>query len=166
MLRRSPLAAIARPGIVLAAIALSTAARGDIPELLACADNTDPQARLACYDAAAAKLKAQMAEAEKRNGTLFGFSLPFGDSDDSDHASKLAPQTVNEIDAKLIAVRSDIGGHQILTLNNGQVWRIDDSRNLTLVPGNDLIAVVRNDLGGYYLSINGHDNKLSVTRIR
>ncbi len=152
-----------------ALILVSAAARGDIPELLACADQPDPKARLECYDAAAAKLKAQMAEAEKRNSTLFGFTLPFtgSDSKEEEHAEpKLAPQPVNEIDAKLIAVRSDIGGHQILTLNNGQVWRIDDTRHLTLVAGNDLIAVVRNDLGGYYMSVNGHDNKLSVTRIR
>jgi hypothetical protein len=159
MLRRTLLAA--------AVVALSAAARADIPELLACADQTDPKARLACYDGEAAKLKTQMADAEKRKTTLFGFSMPFSNSDEAEHPEpKLAPQEVREIDAKLVGVTTGIGGHQILALNNGQVWRIDDSRTLFLTPGKDLVAIVRNDLGGFYLSLNGRDNKLSVSRVR
>jgi hypothetical protein len=142
-------------------------ARADIPEILACADKTDNVARLACYDGEAAKLKKQMADAEKQNVTLFGFKLPFSGDDGVSAAPTLAPKQVNQVDSKVASVSKDIAGHMIVNLANGQSWRLEEYRtiNALSVPGTP-IQIVRNILGGFYMGVDGHNNELSVDRIK
>jgi hypothetical protein len=155
--------------LIVGFLSLATGAAADLPAIIACADKTDPKERLACYDDAVAKLKVEVTEAQKKKTTLFGFSLPFGDSDSESESSAqptFGPKEVRQIDAMITAVKQDLGGHYVLTLDNGQVWRIEDARTLVLHPGKDLVAIVRNDFGGFYLSINGTDNKLSVNRLK
>jgi hypothetical protein len=166
----------ARPHARFAAIVLPSllaaagAARADIPELLACADKTDNTARLACYDAAAAKLKKQMTDAEKQSVTLFGFKLPsFDGSDDSGQGEtvKLAPKLVTQVDSTVKSMTRDIAGHRVLTLANGQAWRIEDSRPAAGIntPGTS-VQIVRNVFGGFYMGLGGDNNELSVSRVR
>jgi hypothetical protein len=156
---------------VFAAFAIAPGlARADIPQILACSDNTDPTARLACYDAEAAKLKKQMADAEKQNVTLFGFKLPFSGGDDesgSDATPKLAPKQINQVDSKVKSTTKDIAGHLTVTLENGQSWRLEEYRQVNglTVPGTP-IQIVRNILGGFYMGVDGHNNELSVDRIK
>ena len=145
-------------------------ARADIPELLACADKTDNAQRLACYDAAAAKLKKQMADAEKQSVTLFGFKLPtFDGSDDSSQGEtvKLAPKLVTQVDSTVKSTTRDLAGHRVVTLENGQSWRVEDTRPASGIntPGTP-IQIVRNLFGGFYMGVGGDNNELSVTRIR
>lgn len=156
--------------LIVGSVLLTVSASADVPAIIACADKTDPKERLACYDDAVAKLKTEVAEAQKQKTTLFGFNLPFlgGSESESEQPSQpsFGPKEVRQIDAMIVGVNRDFGGHYILALDNQQVWRIEDSRTLLLHPGKDLVAVVRNDFGGFYLSINGTDNKLSVTRLK
>jgi hypothetical protein len=162
------------PRLLFAVFAVFAAApglaRADIPEILACFDKTDATARLACYDAAAAKLKKQMTDAEKQNVTLFGFKLPFtGDSDDSTPgaAPKLAPKQINQVDSAVKNAAKDIAGHLIINLENGQSWRLDEYRTVNqLTAAGTPIQIVRNAFGGYYMGVDGHNNELSVTRIK
>jgi hypothetical protein len=145
-------------------------ARADIPEILACADQADPKARLACFDAAVVKLKADVAEEQTRKRSLFGFAFPLiGSDNDSDKAREpdLGPKEVTQITAKLSGSIKDGFGHVIMTLDNGQTWKVQDQ---TLVPlgaarANGVI-ISRNLMGGYYLSVVGQNNEISVTRIR
>jgi hypothetical protein len=154
---------------------LAPQALADLPEIMACADKPDGKDRLACYDAAVVKLKTEMKDEEARRFSLFGFHLPFTGSgenepeqkEDGPAAKVFGPKEVNEIDARLSASAKDFSGHLMLTLDNGQVWRIDEYRQVSLAKGKDtLVSVVRNDFGGYYMGINGEDNKLSVTRLK
>jgi len=160
-------AAIVLPVLLVAA----GPARADIPEMLACADKTDNVARLACYDAAAAKLKKQMADAEKQSVTLFGFKLPtFDGSDDSTEGGetvKLAPKRVTQVDSTVKSVTRDLAGHRVVTLENGQSWRIEDSKPAGgLNTAGTQIQIVRNVFGGFYMGVGGDNNELSVTRVR
>jgi hypothetical protein len=145
-------------------------ARADIPEMLACADKTDPTVRLACYDAAAAKLKKQFADAEKQNVTLFGFKLPFtGDDDEAgpSAAPKLAPKQINQVDSKVKSATKDMAGHLIVNLENGQSWRLDEYRTINaLSVAGTPIQIVRNAFNGFYMGVDGHNNELSVSRIK
>jgi hypothetical protein len=155
--------------IACAALDAAPPARADVPALLACADQADPKLRLACYDSEAAKLKTQLVEAEAKKNTLFGFTLPFGGSEQEagqPPEPKFGPPEVNEVDSKLSGVTKDITGHYIVTLDNGQFWRIEDSVNFYLRAAEQPVAVARNGFGGFYLGIDGHDNKLSVTRLK
>jgi hypothetical protein len=145
-------------------------ARADIPELLACADKTDNAERLACYDAAASKLKKQMGEAEKRSVTLFGFKLPSFDGSDETtegESPELAPKTINQVDSTVKSTTKDFAGHLIVTLANGQSWRLDDyrpARGITIA--GTPIQIVRNIFGGFYMGVDGQNNELSVIRIK
>jgi len=160
--------------LFLAAFAMSIfasgLARADIPEILACSDKPDATARLACYDAEAAKLKKQLADAEKQNVTLFGFKLPFtGDDDEAgpSAAPKLAPKQVNQVDSTVKNTTKDIAGHLIINLENGQSWRLDEYRTVNqLTVAGTPIQIVRNAFGGFYMGVDGHNNELSVSRIK
>lgn len=151
-------------------LASAGSARADIPELLACADKTDNAARLACYDAAATKLKKQMADAEKQSVTLFGFKLPsFDGSDDSGQGEtvKLAPKLVTQVDSTVKSLTRDIAGHRILNLENGQSWRIEDTKPAAGInTAGTTVQIVRNVFGGFYMGLGGENNELSVTRVR
>jgi hypothetical protein len=143
-------------------------ARADIPEILACSDKTDPAVRLACYDTAAGKLKQQMGEAEKQNVTLFGFKLPVIDDEASENKTpKLAPKQANQVDSTVKSVSKDIAGHLIVMLENGQSWRLDEYRTINgLSTAGTPIQIVRNAFGGFYMGVDGHNNELSVSRIK
>ena len=147
-------------------------ARADLPELIACADKTDNGERLACYDAAVAKLKKQVADENQRRVTLFGFRLPFTGSgeDDKDQDNKqpvLGPKEVNSVSAKLESAGNDGIGHVVVHLNNGQSWRVSEGTGTRLVsvPGTG-IQIVRNIFGGFYMNIEGGATNVPVTRIQ
>jgi hypothetical protein len=145
-------------------------ARADIPEILACSNKADPAVRLACYDAAANKLKQQMVEAEKQSVTLFGFKLPFtGDDDETseNRTPKLAPKQVNQVDSKVKGSTKDMAGHLIVMLENGQSWRLDEYRTINaLSTAGTPIQIVRNAFGGFYMGVDGRNTELSVSRIK
>ncbi len=155
----------------LFAVLAAGPARADLPELLACADKTDNAERLACYDAAAAKLKKQVAEENQRRVTLFGFQLPsLGGSDEGDKGSKepvLGPKEVNSVAAKLESAGNDGIGHIVVHLDNGQSWRVNEgtSTHLVSVAGTP-IQIVRNIFGGFYMNIEGGATNVPVTRIK
>src|ERR1700743_265208 len=116
-----PCARFATVGVFALSMTISGLARADIPEILACADKTESAQRLACSDAAAAKLKKQITDEETKRTTMFGFSIPFLDSDDSPSTPKLGPKPVNQVDAKIKDLGTDQVGHQLVMLDNGQV---------------------------------------------
>jgi len=161
--------------LFLAAFAMSIfasgLARADIPEILACSDKADATARLACYDAEAAKLKKQITDAEKQNVTLFGFKLPSFTSDDDQPGENktptLAPKQINQVDSKVKSTTKDMAGHLIVNLENGQSWKLDEYRtvNLLTVAGTP-IQIVRNAFNGFYMGVDGHNNELSVSRVK
>jgi hypothetical protein len=167
----------ARPHARFAAFGLSALfivtpglARADIPELLACADKTDNTERLACYDAAAAKLKNQITEENKRRVTLFGFQLPFANSEEDEQGKKLpvlGPKEVDQVAAKFESAGNDGIGHVVIHLDNGQSWRVNEgtSTHLVSVRGTP-IQVVRNIFGGFYMNVEGGATNVPVTRIK
>jgi hypothetical protein len=160
------------PTIVLLAC-VSGPVLADLPAVMACAKETDDKVRLACYDAAVVKLKAELAAAEARKLSLFGFALPFsgaggpGQSESAPSEPVLGPREVNEIDAKLDHATKDGVGHVILELDNGEAWKVLDERLLPLSRGKDTtIQIVRNQFGGYYLNLNGETDNITVNRVR
>jgi hypothetical protein len=153
----------------MAALA-ATQARADIPEIVACANQVDPKLRLACFDAAVVKLKADVVQAEAHKRSLFGFTLPFGDDDSDSNAPpqpNLGPKEVTRITAGVSDSSIDGTGHVVLKLDNGQVWRIQDSTHAPLMAmKKDGVVIQRTILGGYYLSAAGQDDRLSAVRIQ
>ena len=167
---RSPLLSLAF------ALLLAPAAAADLAEVTACADKADDKARLACYDSAVAKLKTEMADAqarEKEKGkTLFGLPIPFtGPATEEEFGKPPAEpperKEVTEVSAKVAGFSRDALGHTFLMLDNGQVWRVDEYRPVMLsTAGTTNVSIERRFMGGYYMSINGADSNLTVTRVK
>jgi hypothetical protein len=153
-----------------AIVAAPGVARADLPELLACADKTDNAERLACYDAAAAKLKKQVAEENQKRVTLFGFQLPFTGPDAEEKSDKgpvLGPKEVTSVSAKLESSGNDGIGHIVVHLDNGQSWRVNEGTSTHLVSAAGTpIQIVRNIFGGFYMNIEGGATNVPVTRIK
>jgi hypothetical protein len=157
---------------LLVAAFLSSPALADIGEVVHCADQADDEARLACYDAAVAKLKTEAADAQTRGKTLFGLPIPFTEPRTEQNFGKppAAPpevKEVTEISGKLVGWTKDPLGRPILVLDNGQVWKVMEYKPLLVsTSGTTTVRIERRFMGGYYMSVNGADTNLTVTRLK
>ncbi|HEX8379540.1 MAG TPA: hypothetical protein VF619_03195 [Allosphingosinicella sp.] len=150
-----------------AAAAASAAPKRTLPpavqELAACRTLAADDARLRCYDAAAAAL-ARAAESgdivlvdredvRKTRRSLFGFNvpkLPFFSGDDS------AADQQDEITARIAGAHSIGNGKWIIRLEDGAVWETTEGKAAVRAPraGNE-VTIKRGSLGGYFLRIAG-----------
>jgi hypothetical protein len=129
--------------------------------VLDCRKLTDGAARLACYDAAAAK----MGEAETRGDIVvidraqasaahreaFGLHVP-----SLDFVRKaLKPEEVDRIDGVVKAARADINGKWTLSLEDGARWRqISGDLMRPPKPGSK-VRIRKGTLGSYLMNIDG-----------
>ncbi len=127
---------------------------------------------MACYDAAVAKLKTEAADAQTRGKTLFGLPIPFTEPRTEQNFGKppAAPpevKEVTEISGKLVGWTKDPLGRPILVLDNGQVWKVMEYKPLLVsTSGTTTVRIERRFMGGYYMSVNGADTNLTVTRLK
>ena len=143
-----------------------------ITAVSACRAIAAPDARLACYDRAAAALDTairahdvtvldrQQVTTTKRS--LFGFSIPnialfnAGKSED-------APENT-ELDSVVTAVR-DVGyGHYEITITENAVWRNADAMDFGPRVG-EKIHIKKGMVGNYFLKI-GNDRTVRGSRVR
>ncbi len=161
-----------RPIVLLSALVVvscASAAHADVPAILACTDVADGQARLKCFDREATKLKTDMEEAQKRKFSLFGFQIPFTGAEDNPDQPKepvLGPKEVNQISAHLNGWAKGYTGHVQFTLDNGQTWQIQDTTGVPLTQKDGTpVVIARNLFGGFFMSLNGRDTRLTVIRL-
>lgn len=160
------------------------AVRATLEELNACTAVADAQARLACYDKAAPKIRASLDVAtEEDQSDLFGLDI-FGSSSGGtgeatrpeDFGKKDLPKTetvesggvVTEITTVLAEYARNPDGYDVYVLDNGQVWREKDVVNLP-IPRNltDVKVRIRTGaMGAFYLSREGTNKSVRVERIR
>lgn len=156
--------------LVGAGMLVAVQALGDVPAVVACATKHDPAERLQCYDSTVAKLKEELTQAQEKKREFFGFSLPFGGTTEGGETDtetpRFGPREETQVTGKVTKTTKDSSGHVLVTLENGQTWRIEDYSHPILMPGRDSALIVRNIFGGFYLGLNGRQNNLSVTRIK
>jgi len=146
--------------------------------LYACADISDPEKRLSCFDNSVAKLRtaeqnkevvaidAKVARKIKREA--FGFNLPSlskvglpkialpkrGEKDDTDM-----------LVADVKSIRK-VGHKYRITLKNGQIWQQVGGR-LNYVPKGDLKATIKpKSMGSFVLSISNGKSTVRGLRVR
>lgn len=160
-----------RAGLVVMALALGTApALGasrpaeqpkPVSELLRCRAIGDPAARLACFDAAASALSAQIASRDiqliDREGvrqaqqSLFGFNLPklplFASTGDGREAKVL--------DAVVAHVRTVDYDKLEFSLPDGAVWRTTEALEWTTPRAGSKVHIEQGTLGGYFIRFDG-----------
>lgn len=126
--------------------------------LTACRGLTDPVARLACFDAASAKLDAAVAsnevvvvdkmQVEQTKRGLFGLQLPNFRLFGSDNDTPLA-----QIDSTVTGVRGTAAGW-LISLADGSTWQQMDDAALALSPKAGMAVIVKSAaLGSYKMNI-------------
>ncbi len=146
--------------VVVLPIAVSADARVDVA---ACRAITNPKARLACFDATSARLLSAIS-AEQHDVAQFGTERR-----NSANAVNTTPARnggrvrINTVRSALIRVYYDHGRPRFF-LQNGQVWRSKDKRQLTLIGGGtDSVRIDKTPVG-FLLHFNGSFFGLTVVR--
>lgn len=145
-----------------------------IEAIKACQSKADADARLACFDAAAASIVGateagdlrivDREEVRETRRKLFGFSLPdlgiFGKSKDGDE------NEIKEIETTIAAISgSHATGYAIRTAE-GAVWQIDDVPRRLLEPRvGDKVLIKDGALSAYFIRINGQGG-VKARRVR
>jgi hypothetical protein len=163
------LAAAALP--VGAAPRAKDTATGVIAELTACKAVADNTARLACFDAATAKLAEAQAKGDVKiidrediramRRSLFGFQLPkvaFFKGDDT------AADTPSEIDTTIKSVGPSEFGKFTLTMDDGAVWRTTEPLPRDPRVGMP-VHLKQGALGNYFMRV-GSMRSVTAQRVR
>ena len=152
------------------------------PEVLAkvyaCAALTEPQARLACFDAEVAGLKSAEAEgqfaavdatrARQIQRESFGFSLPslpqLGLPTFRRSTESSAQEDSFESQSMKIARLGRFDGRSSFVMDNGQVWVVIETEDNRLArPGAD-VTIRKAALGSFLMSVQAGGRALRVRR--
>lgn len=130
----------------------SSSALADDAAVTHCRKISDGPQRLACYDAMVLRAPAEAAPTAKSMEQQFGL------------ADKR--QVADAIDSTIVGKFEGWDPNQLITLSNGQVWRIvDDSTGVGY--GTDLkVRIERGAFGAMYMSIQGTNRAPKVKRIK
>jgi hypothetical protein len=157
--------------------------------IYACADKTNPTERLACFDAAVATIRAKEAKSEivtfdkqrveKVRREAFGFSLPslpklgfpaFGggpkaDSKDQSVAAVAVEEDIEEQSFTVVSTRES-AGRVVITLENGQVWRLTEAGELNAAKRPPYKVNIRTAaMGSFILTVEGRNKGYRVRRV-
>ena len=132
-----------------------------------CRPMTDANARLACYDAAAAKLdeaeaSGQVVVVDKEQARavrreVFGLQLP--SLDIFSHAAKGPGAAVEEVDRVTETVKSasrQADGRWVIELESAAVWRQIDANDLANDPhSGSKVEIRKAALGSFFMKVDG-----------
>jgi hypothetical protein len=152
------LAVVLAPGWALAKEEPRAAAFQSVLDCRGIADNA---ARLACYDAAAAKMDQaeakgdivviDRAEAQKAHREAFGLHVPSLDF----VRRALKPEEVDQITGVVKAARSDVNGRWTVVLDDGAVWRQIAGDQLRDPRAGSKVVIEKGAIGSFKMSIDG-----------
>ena len=143
-----------RVGVVFVGLLLAVPAMAGTPvpgELKACLVESDERARLACFDAAMAKLETAPSD-------FGGEALPRSD---------VGPQEPAILVARAAHLSVNAHQHFTVTLDNGQVWRqLDSDTGAARFREGDTVRIKRGFMDSYSLTAEGGYGLYKVKRIK
>lgn len=133
---------------------------GPLESLRNCAEMIENDMRLACYDAAIAKLLVQQEAGEIRlvdkediaetRRSLFGFSLPklgvFGSGDDTES---------NVLKSKIVSVRRLGSDKWLISITEGSVWQVSNAPRRFKPEVGDPIELEKAAMSSYWVRLDG-----------
>jgi hypothetical protein len=178
----------ASPAVAQAQVAApSTTAQSPLAPVYACADETDPAARLACYDAAVAALRGREArsevvavdqerlEAVRREA--FGFRLPSlpglfrrgggaAAPGGGGAASREEQEPELERQSMTVARVTSRGDRTVLVMDNGQIWQFVEAGEITGRRTPPFQVLIRQAaLGSFIMSVEGSNRGYRIRRV-
>jgi hypothetical protein len=169
--------------------AFAQPSKGETPlaPIYACADKSDPNERLACFDATVAAIRTKEAKSEivtfdkqrveKVRREAFGFYLPslprlgfpaLSTPEATKGPSKESSSTNADIEEQVFVVTAyrQVGGNIILTLENGQIWQLSEADTFNAPSGTPFNVKIRTAaLGSFILTIEGRNKGYRVRRL-
>lgn len=182
--------------VVIAAPAICEPQQDVLEAIGRCAGVADSQARLACYDQLAPRVKDAIttpplslnrAPTAEEQQSWFGFDLsnlfgsaPAQQTTPAEFGANKLPEThekeeavaqeLDSISAGVTDYSYTVFGRFIVFLDNGQVWRqIEgdvDRATFRKLPKDNKVTISRGLIGSYNLSINGSARQYKVTRVK
>jgi hypothetical protein len=138
----------------LAAIILGTvpvlAADPLPPALEACASLLRDSERLACYDKAVIALRAGLETADVSPENMFGANSDTNQAGTEPRDVKR--EELKRISGTVTSLRSAGDGMILIELDNGQVWRQQDSDVRMMLSTGDVVTVIRASLGTFRIA--------------
>lgn len=146
-----------------------------VEKLLKCADMSQSEFRLRCYDAVAADMRLRTDKKHTAPSSDFGlppkpstdpadFGLPLG------LTTKEAEPAISGIYSKVSQWAAKPNGSAIFFLENGQIWQqIDGDKTNLRSLGDDEVLHVRIEsgiFGGFNLKIEGRNGIVKVRRVK
>ena len=161
----SRLAALAGLAVLLApglAAAAEPAGRAQaFQAVLDCKKVADPAARLACYDAATARMGEaetkgdivviDRAQASAAHREAFGLHVPSLDF----VAKALAPGEMDRVSGVVQSARADASGRWTFALEDGAIWRMIDGDLLRPPHAGSKVSIRRAALGSFMMNVDG-----------
>ncbi|MFC3070998.1 hypothetical protein [Phenylobacterium soli] len=154
-------AVLALPGLALAKDSAASQHAAVVQAVLNCRAMTDSAARLACYDAAAAKMGdaeakgdivvIDRAQAQQAHREAFGLRVPSL----AFVTRALAPEEVDQVTGVVKSARADAMGKWTFVLEDGAIWRQIDGDLFRDPKGGDKVVVKRAALGSFKMSVDG-----------
>lgn len=174
-----PLSLLAAVTLLAAGVAVAAQSDASLADLRACQAVPDAQVRLACYDAAMARLAGAparpVAAAARTEPPSAAQGAPApqagaasGQVGDAGFGLPAAPPArAPDAIATRIAGRFDGWGPGTrLTLANGQVWEVTDATRASVELDSPAVRVRRGVLGSFFLEIDGVSATPRVRRVR
>lgn len=161
--KKGALVAVAAAMMASGAEAADTPRAAVLQEVVNCRSVTDTAARLACYDAAAAKLDEaeakgdvvvmDRAQTQQVRRDAFGFSLPsfdvFNRREPAERLERASFRVVR-------AWQTGVNAQWVMELDSGAVWRQIDTENVYRKPKPGSTVEIRSAaLGSYLANIDG-----------
>jgi hypothetical protein len=137
-------------GLIAWAAAVS-AAESTLPTAIeACASLPRDLERLACYDRAVAALRAGQEVTAATAESMFGTTRDLVGG--SPEQRGLKQEELKQISGTVISMRYSDDGMITLELDNGQVWRQQDSSVRLMVAKGDQVTIVRASMGTFRIA--------------
>lgn len=164
-----------RPLLPISAVLLSLPAFAQDAGLGRCAAIEDAQARLACYDALASQAPAATATKPEEAPAVPAASAPPESTAPSGDAERFGAENlpakrdsddVDEIESRLAGRFEGWKKGTLFELENGQVWRCIDDREVYGARDNPKVTIRRNFMGSYWLKIEGLHPQARVRRVK
>lgn len=155
-------------GLPAVACAQDTERPGPLEPLRTCQAETDPTARLACYDAAVGAVFAAEEQGDLRivdremvretRRSLFGFSLPdLGIFGGGDHEENGEEDEFDTLATTVTSVRYMTPRSFMFRIAEGDaLWQVDDApRRLLTVEEGDAVEIEKGALSSYFIRFGG-----------
>ncbi len=148
----------------LTVLQFTSAALANDAAILKCRTLTDNTARLTCYDGINASPTAPSTSGKTASTT--GVANTTNPADDFGLEAQTPSAQLKRVESRIKGLFNGWEGNAWITLENGQVWQVNDGTSRYLYLQDPKVSVERGPLGVFHLFIEGTNHAPRVKRVK